>query len=497
MNYEETLQILKQSGFENFIEKQEDTTEREKDGIIKEISIDGKTSFKKGDKFKADAPIEIVYFRLKQIDVYLDIQEDGEVGKPKITINTNLPNGTKLKVKLENTQKAYKEESKKSVYNGRAKTEFRRTYSEPLTPGDYVLTVDMDVAEQPLSVLKEIGENGEVLQNKDLKDDTQTGKKQIHKEWTITVSEKDFFQKYPTGDSTTLYQLEKLVQGQYGENYKISKERNGRTEITIWKPEYSECFTQAKNEDLNGLKKWYEIRKELGSFAKKLQDCAPEYWIWVYLVDNESSQNALLDVMEDTVKVDALRNKIPVWAGSAKVDYVGAVGYASVREYIAIDAYDPSRDINFATTTWKVPSFKKDKQLYVDNGTIVHKTKVEVVDQDLKDHGHDHGTGYLTVKVLDTGEITIIDVHNFVTVPYWELDVESAASIGEYVAEYHQKSDYWPVSRNKKVRAPEGIKVIVRGINRTDGLIWVSGLVYQDGEWISYSFQPEDLTVIK
>lgn len=497
MNYGETLQMLKQSGFENFIGKEEDTAEPEKNGLIKEISIDGKTSFEKGDKFKADAPIEIVYFKLKQIDVYLDIHENGEVGKPEIIINTNLPNGTKLKVKLENAQKAYKEESKKSVHNGRAITEFCRTYSEPLTPGDYVLTVDMDVAEQPLSVLKEIGENGEVLQNEDLKDNAQTGKKQIHKEWTIIVSEKDFLEKYPTGDSATVYQLEKLVQRQYGENYKISKERTGRTEISIWRPEYSECFEQAKNEDLNGLKKWYEIRKELGSLAKKLQDCAPEYWVWVYLIDDENSQNVLLGAIEDTVKIDALRKKTPVWAGSAKVDYVGAIGYIAVREYIAIDAYNPFWDKNFATATWKVPAFKKDKQLYVDNGTIDHKTKVEVIEQNLEDRGHDFGTGYLTVKVLATGEVTIIDVHNFVTVPYWELDVESAASIGECVAEYHQRSDYWPASRNESIRAPEGAKVLIYGMNRTDGRVWISGLVYQNGERAVYSFQPEDLTIIK
>ena len=497
INYETAILALKQAGFENFIEHQVDTAEQEKDGVIKEISIDGKTTFKKDDKFKTDATIEITYFLIKQIDVYFDIQESGDIGKPEIIINTNLPNNTKLKVKLENKQKEYEEESRQSVYNGQVKLSFRRTYSEPLTPGDYLLTVNMEVSEQPLSVLKEIGKNGEALKSEDLKNSAQTGRKQIYKEWTLNIDEQDFLQKYPTGDSATLYQLEKIVQEQYEKNYRISKERNGRIEVTIWKPDYSMCFSQAENEDLDGLKKWYKIRKELEDFAKKLQDSAPEYWVWVYLVENENSQDTLLSAIEDTVKVDALRNKIPVWAGSAKVDYVGTIGYVSVREYTAIDAYDPLHDINFATTTWSVPTFKRDKQLYVDAGTIAHRTKVEVVEQDLEDHGHDFGTGYLTVRMLDTGEITIIDVHNFVTVPYWELDVESAASIGECVAEYHQKSDYWPVSRNKKVRAPEGVKVLVHGVNRTDSLVWVSGSVYQDGEWVAYSFQPNDLTVIK
>ena len=498
MYCEDAVQVLRQSGFENLTEQSESTTEQEKDGLIKEILIDGKSTYKKADKFEYDTPIEIVYFKLKQIDVYLDMQEGGEIGKPEITINTNLPNGTKLKFRLENVQKAYKEESKRSVHNGQAKADFRRTYSEPLTPGDYVLTVDMEVSEQPLSVLKEIGKNGEVLKSDDLSNSDQTHPKQIYREWTISISEQEFLQKYPTGDSTTLYQIEKRVQEQYGKNYIISKERTGRTEITIWKQEYSECFTQAKNEDLNALKKWYEIRKELGSFAKKLQDSAPEYWVWVYLVDNENSQNVLLGAIEDTVKVDALRNKIPVWAGSAKVDYVGAVGYvATIKYYRGIDAYDPSNDMNFAATAWTIPTYKKDKQLYVDGNTIEHKTRVQVLEQDLKDRGHDFGSGYLTVKILDTGEITIIDVHNFVTVPYWELDVESAASIGECVAEYHQKSDYWPVSRNKDVRAPEGAKVLIYGINRSEGRVWISGMIYQNGERVEYSFQPEDLTVIK
>ena len=497
MYCEDAVQVLRQSGFENLTERSENTTEQEKDGLIKEILIDGKSTFKKADKFEYDTPIEIVYFKLKQIDVYLDMQEGGEIGKPEITINTNLPNGTKLKFRLENAQKAYKEESKRSVHNGQAKADFRRTYSEPLTPGDYVLTVDMEVSEQPLSVLKEIGKNGEVLKSDDLSNSDQAQPKQIRREWTISISEQEFLQKYPTGDSTTLYELEKCVQEQYGKNYIITKDNTARTEITIWKPEYSECFNQAKNDNLDELRKWYEIRKELENFAKKLQDSAPEYWVWVYLVDNENSNRVLLSAIEDTIKEDALRKKIPVWAGSAKVDYVGAVGYVAVRRHIVIDAYDPLWDINFATATWKVPTFKRDKQLYVDNGTLDHKTEVEVIEQNLKDRGHDYGTGYLTVKVLATGEIAIIDVHNFVTIPYWELDVESAASIGECVAEYHQKSDYWPVSRNKDIRAPEGARVLIYGMNKTDGLVWSSGLIYQNGESVVYSFQPEDLAIIK
>lgn len=153
-------------------------------------------------------------------------------------------------------------------------------------------------------------------------------------------------------------------------------------------------------------------------------------------------------------------------------------------------------------TPWLIPIYEKDEQSWNETGTIEHKTSVTVLDQELKHEGWGAYSGYLLVSNKDTGEQFYINVHNFVTKPYWDFDnLEDAASVGYYIAEFNQISDFCPESRGDKVELDNGTKVLVtgrsRGYNTSDT---VEATVFK--EWslgyggVTIDFNPDDLTII-
>ena len=114
---------------------------------------------------------------------------------------------------------------------------------------------------------------------------------------------------------------------------------------------------------------------------------------------------------------------------------------------------------------------KKDKQFFEQAGTINHKAEVLVLSQDLKHEGYGRYSGYLYVRELETEKEFYLNVNNFITKPYWEYtDLMEAVKIGNFLAEYHPVSDYYPVTRdNQKVELEDGFKVLVRGLTGTYG----------------------------
>lgn len=142
--------------------------------------------------------------------------------------------------------------------------------------------------------------------------------------------------------------------------------------------------------------------------------------------------------------------------------------YKSVFGYIVVghdEEFSLSRSDSYEDTPWMIPTYEKDKQLYVENGTIEHKTEVIVLEQELEHEGYGAYSGYLLVKKFDSNDQFYINVNNFITKPYWSFDdAISAISIGYCIAEYNQISDYYPVNKsNEKVDLDNGFKVLLVG----------------------------------
>lgn len=190
-------------------------------------------------------------------------------------------------------------------------------------------------------------------------------------------------------------------------------------------------------------------------------------------------------------------------AGRSEPQYVGVIGYAVDYNNSGLHEND-----KFAETPWTVPIYEKDKQFYVECGTIDHKTEVVVLSQELSHERYGAYSGYLTVKNTQTGEEYIINVSNFITKPYWTYSPFEAVMVGNYVAEYHQVSDYWPVNKsNEKVELDDGF--IVLAIGKTglygkngpdDDTNQIEAVVFKDWLYgyggVSVYFNKADLTII-
>ena len=156
---------------------------------------------------------------------------------------------------------------------------------------------------------------------------------------------------------------------------------------------------------------------------------------------------------------------------------------------------------------WQVPIYQKDKQFYEEVGKIGHKTKVLVLEQELEHSHHGYYKGYLLVKDVDTEKTFYISVYNFITVPYWEYtDLLEATVVGEYIAEFNQNSDYYPVNKNgKKVELTDGTKVLVTGKTGTmrdvdNDTHPIEATVYKEWEYgyggVTVYFAAEDLSIV-
>lgn len=137
-------------------------------------------------------------------------------------------------------------------------------------------------------------------------------------------------------------------------------------------------------------------------------------------------------------------------------DYVGVVGYAALQTDWKVSRFD-----SFTATPWILPVYREDGA-ELPNDMIRHKTPVLVMDQFLRAGKGGRYTGTLDVIRLDTIKTARINVTNFVTVPYWTLELSEAVMYGYCIAAYKQAGEYEPVDRKgHRGTLPEGTRVLM------------------------------------
>lgn len=192
--------------------------------------------------------------------------------------------------------------------------------------------------------------------------------------------------------------------------------------------------------------------------------------------------------------------------GREEPDYLNVIGYVAIgsKESQEIEKSENYQD----ESLWSVPTYEQDKQFWNENGQLPHKTEVVVRKQILEHEGYGAYSGYLLVEKKDDKSQYFIDVGNFVTKPYWtyQSDLRTAALTGDYIAEYKQSSDYYPVnSGGEKVEIEDGTIVLVKGVTGTTGKIdrennGIEALVWR--EWrkgyggVECYFNTKDLTIV-
>lgn len=183
--------------------------------------------------------------------------------------------------------------------------------------------------------------------------------------------------------------------------------------------------------------------------------------------------------------------------------------YVGQRGYLGYYGHFSDSDDSCLKKSWMIPTYTQDKQFWVESGTIEHKTEVTVISQDLNHKGYGNYEGMLLVERLDDHQQFYVNVSSFITKPYWTYDDLREASLeGDFLAEYYQVSDYYPVSKNnEKVELKDGFVVLVTGPTGLYGrggpdskTNQIEALVFRKWKYgyggVSVFFSQDDLTII-
>lgn len=171
------------------------------------------------------------------------------------------------------------------------------------------------------------------------------------------------------------------------------------------------------------------------------------------------------------IRDESLNGRGRADSGRSEPQYVNHIGYIAIS---SSQSYDIEKSDDYEEKEpWTVPTYVQDKQFWNETGEVLeHKTEVIVREQILEHEGYGSYSGYLLVERTDNGNQYYINVTNFITRPYWNDndDLRGAALTGLFVAEYTQRSDYYPVTgSNEKVELTDGTVVLVKGITGTYG----------------------------
>ena len=188
-------------------------------------------------------------------------------------------------------------------------------------------------------------------------------------------------------------------------------------------------------------------------------------------------------------------------------DYINVIGFVSPdsSQFYQIEKSDSFQDEDL----WEVPTYEQDKQFWnKTEDTLPNKTEVVVREQMLEHEGYGAYSGYLLVEKTEDGSQYYINVNNFVTKPYWTYqdDLWTAAMTGDFIAEYNQVSDFYPVFRDgEKLDIPDGTIVLVKGVTGSskyldsketdiEAVVWEEWRLGYGG--VSCYFNSDDLTII-
>lgn len=105
----EAIEALSAAGFTNIQENIKETSSADDAGKITKITVNGENLFRKGDRHEGTDVVEITYYSLKRYEAEMEIEVSEDAGLPVFTVNTNLPNGTRLELTLSN-EESYSEQ---------------------------------------------------------------------------------------------------------------------------------------------------------------------------------------------------------------------------------------------------------------------------------------------------------------------------------------------------------------------------------------------------
>lgn len=166
----------------------------------------------------------------------------------------------------------------------------------------------------------------------------------------------------------------------------------------------------------------------------------------------EEDSISVSEVGAETEKQDYIDEfeDIPYMKGRGLVDivgmepnYVGAKGFAAIS---AGESLEENQD--YSSIPWNIPIYEKNSDGWKECGIISHKTRIGILSQELAKKNGKEYQGYLEFVDFNSEITGYINVKNFVTIAYWDEDLNDAVEKGYGIAEYKQKSKYAPILQN-------------------------------------------------
>ena len=158
----------------------------------------------------------------------------------------------------------------------------------------------------------------------------------------------------------------------------------------------------------------------------------------------ETAQNLNEINTIDFIDAPFLKGRGYVDIAGLEPNYINTAGYAAVYTNMKLE-----ENPDFVNYPWTVPIYEKRGEEWEQSGVIYHKTKIGIINQELKKKNGKEFQGYLEFQSIESGETGYINVMNYVTTAYWDQDLANAAEKGYCIAVYKGRSKYPPIYQNK------------------------------------------------
>lgn len=291
----EAIEALSAAGFTNIQENIKETSSADDAGKITKITVNGENLFRKGDRHEGTDVVEITYYSLKRYEAEMEIEVSEDAGLPVFTVNTNLPNGTRLELTLSN-EESYSEQQTVKVKDGQAVSDIFWDNGHYLL-GEYTLYVVMKPEDQNASVQYEIGKNGEAMTGPLVHmDENDAGK--------YLLLEDGYTSNYTEPEKISEDELrERFAQALsgFGNDYEIDLEGYVYT-VSVWQDGLAACAMLAEQGVPTAVEQWGEIVDTTAEASNSLQELLSisgygDYMVQIEVLNDQNHENTLLTVL--------------------------------------------------------------------------------------------------------------------------------------------------------------------------------------------------------
>lgn len=291
----EAIEALSAAGFTNIQENIKETSSADDAGKITKITVNGENLFRKGDRHEGTDVVEITYYSLKRYEAEMEIEVSEDAGLPVFTVNTNLPNGTRLELTLSN-EESYSEQQTVKVKDGQAVSDIFWDNGHYLL-GEYTLSVVMKPEDQNASVQYEIGKNGEAMTGPLV----HMGENDAGK---YLLLEDGYTSNYTEPEKISEDELrERFAQALsgFGNDYEIDLEGYVYT-VSVWQDGLAACAMLAEQGVPTAVEQWGEIVDTTAEASNSLQELLSisgygDYMVQIEVLNDQNHENTLLTVL--------------------------------------------------------------------------------------------------------------------------------------------------------------------------------------------------------